>query len=68
MKPNALNHDLQLALVCIPIFLCAGCQSFRWGERSIQDLEELTATKETESRYWPEFKPERSLQDPAWTP
>jgi len=66
MKCTALNRCIKVAFFCIPILYCAGCQSFRWGERSGRDLEEVIKEKEAESRYW--MKPDRSLQDPLWTP
>lgn len=47
------------------MWLCAGCGTFRWGERTPGDWAEITADKETERHFL--FKPTRDLKDPRWT-
>jgi len=45
--------------------LCAGCGTFRWGERTPGDWAEITADEEYERNFL--FKPTRDLKDPRWT-
>ncbi len=68
LKRAKLIRQIPFALSLALLFLNTGCQSFRWGERSSQDLDDLNQTKIAESHYWPALKPDRTLQDPAWTP
>jgi len=68
MKNRSFSCGSRFTLAVTALLLCSGCQSFRWGERTSQDYEELNRTKQAESHYWPALKPDRSMLDPAWTP
>jgi hypothetical protein len=46
MKIRSLRYALAFALHICAIVLCAGCQSFRWGERTSGDLERIATIKE----------------------
>ena len=60
------RHLLMLAVIAEVVG--AGCQGLLPRERSLEELEDITQTKQAESRYWPTFKPDRDLRDPLWTP
>lgn len=68
MKREIFHWKISIALSLVVVLLGTGCQSFRWGTRSSEELDDMNKTKAAESHYWPALKPERSMQDPAWTP
>ena len=68
MKKKALRGIIEVIYCCGALWLCAGCGTFRWGERTGDDWQEISEDKQYESHFWPDTKPKRSMQDPRWTP
>ena len=68
MKRNVTWPYFGMALLTTLTLICCGCQDFRSGERSSEEVDQLNAAKMAESHYWPAYKPDRSLEDPLWTP
>jgi hypothetical protein len=61
MKNARVRYASKIALHVCAIMLCAGCQSLRWGERSTDELDEITKAREVYSN------PNRSFDDgPYW--
>ena len=68
MKLKAWSAAISLVMFGITMLTFAGCAGLRSGELSDEELEQRNEAKQRESHYWPAFKPDRSLQDPLWTP
>jgi hypothetical protein len=50
MKNGRVRYACKFALHLCVIVLCAGCQSFRWGERSSDELEDTAKVREVYSK------------------
>ena len=56
MNAKATSYPPRLILFCLTILICAGCQSFRTGEYSYQELERRNQEQRETGKM--EFKPE----------
>jgi hypothetical protein len=50
MKDKRVRYAFKFGLHLSVIVMCAGCQSFRWGERSSDDLEDTAKAREVYSK------------------
>ena len=50
MKNGRVRYAFKFALHLCVIVPCVGCQSFRWGERSSDELEDVAKAREVYSK------------------
>jgi hypothetical protein len=67
MKRKSLRGSITFIICCTVVSFGSGCGTFRWGERTTDDWDEITKDQAWESHYWADFK-KRGLQNPRWTP
>jgi len=64
MNAKATSYPPRLILFCLTILICAGCQSFRTGEYSYQELERRNQEQRETGKM--EFKPEPERPFQRW--